>query len=253
LEAVIDILESVQDFKTKIDKILPIKCDEIIKKSYIQKAKVCHPDKHPGKPEVQEIFELITRAYDILKDEKTRNSYNNKLKLNKQSSGDFTKLKKGATEYVESIGQYLPPNDQQKLSFKEKMKELDSKHGYDSSIESIAIGAQDAKKKMNELNKIRAVQDLQLKPEKLFDEGRFDIQKFNAAFDMVHKRDDGTIIQHNGVPSAWNDMGTVANYSSFDTLGNLYVEDNNRFDTSKQIFGSIDFAEPNRKITKDDL
>ena len=33
LEAVIDVLDSVQDFKTKIDKVLPIKSDEIIKHS----------------------------------------------------------------------------------------------------------------------------------------------------------------------------------------------------------------------------
>lgn len=230
-------------------------CDEIIQKAYVKKAKACHPDRHPGRKDVAEVFELINNTYDILKNEKSRDEYNHKLTLNKQSSSDFTKLKKGATGYVETIGQYTPPTDQQKLSFKEQMKALDAKHGYDSSIESAPISKQDAKKKMLELTKNRAVQDVKLKPEKLFDEREpFNNKKFNEAFDRIHKRDNDTaMIPHNGVPLAWNDMGTVANFSSFDNLDNLYVEDNNRLDTSKQAYASINFDQSTRKMTKKEM
>jgi curved DNA-binding protein CbpA len=235
-----------------IDVCKDSNCDELIQKAYIRKAKVCHPDRHPGRKDVEEVFELLTSAYGILKDEKQRTAYNHKLSLNKQSSGDFVKLKKGASDYMQSLGEYKPPNDQQKLLFKEQMLALDTKHGFDSGMMD-PISQQDAKKKLNDLANTRSEQDKNLKPERLFDDGRFDLKKFNAAFDMVHKRDDGTMVSHNGVPSAWNDLGTVANYSSFDNLDNLYVDDSNRFDVSRQTYGSVDFGAPMQKIGKEDV
>jgi curved DNA-binding protein CbpA len=227
-------------------------CNEVIRKAYTRKAKACHPDRHPGRKDVEEVFELITSAYDILKDEKQRTEYNHKLSLNRQSSSDFIKLKKSANEYMESIGEYKPATDQQKLEFKEKMSKLDSKHGYDPD-QTGKIADKDARNKINDMNSLRAQQDRDFKPEKLFDDGRFDQKLFNAAFDKVHKKEDTTIITHNGVPSAWNDHGTVANFSTFDNLDNLYVEDGNRNDISRQNYGSTDFGAPMKKVTKDEL
>lgn len=228
-------------------------CDELLQKAYIRKAKICHPDKHPGRKDAEEVFELLTSAYDILKDNDQRLAYNNKLTLNKQSSSDFFKLKKNTIDYAQTMGEYKPPTDQQKLSFKEQMGILDAKHGFDPSTIAEPILERDTKKKLNELAKTRTEQDIKLLPEKIFENDRFDLQKFNAAFDMVHKREDNSIVSHNGVPSAWNDFGAVTNYSTFDNLDNLYVDDNNRYDTSRQTYGSIDFGAPMPKITKDDI
>jgi len=133
------------------------------------------------------------------------------------------------------------------------MKELDLKHGFDLSINCDAIPKQEARKKLNELADSRARQDITLKPEKLFDEGRWDNKKFNAAFDIIHQREEGNIVLHDGIPSAWNDHGTIANYSNFDDLDNIYVNEDNRFDTSRQNYSSIVFAESTKKITKDDM
>ena len=235
-----------------IDVCKDPKCNEIIKKEYTKKAKACHPDRHPGRKEVEEIFELITSAYDILKDEKQRNEYNHKLSLNKQSSSDFVKLKKSANDYMDSLGEFKPATDQQKITFKEEMEKLNTKHGFDSE-QINKINQQDAKKRMNEMNTVRAQQDRDFKPEKLFDDGRWDPKIFNAAFDKMHKREENAIITHNGVPSAWNDHGTVANYSTFDNLDNLYVEDSNRVDISRQNYGNVDFGAPSKKITKEDI
>lgn len=225
-------------------------CNEIIQKAYIKKAKVCHPDKHPGRKDVEEIFELITGAYDILKNEKERKAYNHKLTLENQSSNDFNKLKKGAMDYAESFGEYKPPTDTQKISFKEQMKLLDNKHNFNSSLTDAYLTPQESKKKINDLTKIRTDQDNAYKHEKLF-EGHFDRNKFNAAFDKFHKKNESNgMILHNGVPSAWNDIGTDAGFSNFDNLDNLYVETDNRFDTSRQNYGGIDFGEPtNVKIS----
>jgi len=100
---------------------------------------------------------------------------------------------------------------------------------------------------MNEIIKVRTGQDVDLKPEKLFDDGRFDLKKFNAAFDMIHKREGDAITPYDGIPSAWNDFGKVVNYGSFDALDNLYVEDDKRVDTGRQIYGNVDFGGPTKK------
>lgn len=226
-------------------------CNERIRKAYTNLAKKCHPDKHPGRKEVEEVFELLTRAYDILKDEKQRAAYNHKLSLNKQSSNDFISLKNASTKYMESMGEYKPPTKEQELEFANKMKMLDEKHGYDETKIN-KISSDDAKKLMNDAMKTRADQDRIYKPEKLFDEGRFDLKKFNAAFDKIHNKEDTTITLHNGVPLAWNGTSTTG-YSNFDDLDNLYVEDHSRLDTSGQIFGSTKFNQPNKLLTKEEV
>ena len=226
-------------------------CAEIIQKAYVKKAKLCHPDKHPGRKDIGEVFELLTSAYDILRDEKQRTAYNHKLTLNKQSSGDFLKLKKEASEYMESLGEFRPPTDQQKLTFKDQMGVLDAKHGYDTGMMG-AISEQDARKKLNDLAKTRSEQDRDLKPEKLFD-GPIDLKRFNAAFDKIHNREDTAMVQHNGVPTAWNDAGSVTPYSTFDNLDNLYTESGNRFDSGNQTYGNADFGTPMQKISKEDI
>lgn len=228
------------------------KCNEIIKKAYIKKAKICHPDKHPGRNDVIEIFELITDSYNILGNDKLRSEYNNKLSLDKQSSSDFLKLKKHTTDYVKAFGDYVPATSEQKLDFKEKMKLLDSKNGYDASLADITISQQDAKKILNQMSRTRAEQDVELKPEKLFNDGRFDPETFNAVFDKYHNKSDKSITQHNGVPMAWNDMNNTVNFSSFDNLDNLYVDTDKRTDTSRQNYANIDFGQTN-KVSKSDI
>lgn len=235
-----------------IDVCKEPKCDEIIKKAYIQKAKICHPDKHKGRKDIEEVFELLTKTYDILRDEKQRLAYNHKLTLNKQSSSDFIKLKKEATDYAQTFGEYKEPSSEQKLSFKEKMLNLDAKHNFNSSMMD-PITLQDAKKKLNDLNKTRFAQDRELKPTRLFEDGQWNPSKFNEAFDLVHNRNDNAITLHNGIPSAWNDMGTIANFSNFDELDNLYVDSDNRYDTGRQMYSGIDFGAPTKNLTKEDL
>lgn len=226
-------------------------CDAIIKAAYDKKAKACHPDKRPGDQTAAELFELISGAYDILKDAVTREQYNNKVSMNKQSASDYINLKKKATEYAESLGPYKEVTDEQKLSFKQHMALLDKKHGYDSSLEG-PLSSNDAKKRLNDLAKERALQDVTLKPDRLFTDGHFDPKKFNAAFDQVHNRGDESIMPYNGAPTAFGGSDT-SGFSSFDNLDNLYVDDGNRIDLARQSFGGTNFATPTKKITADDI
>lgn len=228
-------------------------CDVLIQKAYVKKAKLCYPDKHPGRKDIRDLFELITNAYDILKNEKLRKDYNHKLSLNRQSSGDFLKLKKSTKDHYDALGEYKEATDDQKISFKEQMKQLDKKHGYDPSMADVAIPKGEARKKVNELRGLRETQDKELMPQRMFHEGVFDPKKFNAAFDKIHNRDQGTMVSHNGIPSAWNDLGTTANYSNFDNLDNLYVETGDRFDTGRDIYAGVDFGGPAKQLGIDEM
>lgn len=215
-------------------------CDEQIKKSYRKKSVLCHPDKHPGRKDMKEVFMLITEAYNILIDPEQRRDYNNKLSLDKQSSSDFYKLRGESTKYLETVGAYKPATDEMKLSFKERMKIMDSKHGYNSSMEG-PLGKNEAKNLLNNRTSERDAQYEALKPEMIFDHGRFDAGKFNAAWDELHANGgtDGLLIPHTGAPSAWNDGDT--DYSTIGNMESLYVdEDGQNIESRKGGFASID-------------
>ena len=227
-------------------------CNELIREAYLKKAKICHPDKNRNRPEVLKLFDLVHGSFEILCDEKQRTNYNHKLKLDKQSSSSYIKLKKSAADYSESG--YLDATDDQKISFDEKMKLQDKKYGYDVETE-IPIPKADAQKKLQSYMTGRATQDVDYKPENIFEGGKFSHGKFNRAFDEQKKQlesDNSTIIAHGGIPSAWNDQGKVANFSNFDDLDNLFVEDSGRIDLSTQSYGSVDIGYvPSAKLTKD--
>lgn len=225
-------------------------CDSIIQKAYIKKAKACHPDKHPGRKDVAEIFRLLTEAYDILKDEKQRELYNCKLSLDKQSSSDFNKLKQNALDYVESLGEFREATDEQKKGFGRLTDELNKKHGYDPSQDG-HLTMQSARKRMEELTSNRQNQDANFKPERLFNEGIFDQKKFNAYFDIAHKKDNDSIVPHEGLPSAWDGSTSTMSFSPLDDVGSLYVDDRGSGD-GRQMFSGIDFG-TSQKLSKQDL
>lgn len=265
-----------------IDVCKESNCKELIQKAYNKRVKYCHPDKRiksahndkngtkefdekkelEDKKELEAIFQLVTSAYNILINEKERIAYNHKLSLDRQCSSDYFKLKKGAEEYSKTLGEYLPASEQQKLTFKDQMKQLDNKHGYEPTVEnSGAISCQDTKKRMFDLKKLREAQERECCPEKLFD-GHVDPKKFNALFDKYHNREtDNPLTTYTGAPAAWNDMGSSTGFSDFDTYDNLYVNDSNRLDMSTQNLGSVDFGHghgtgsesPIQKIRKKDL
>lgn len=225
-------------------------CDKIIKKAYLKRAKACHPDKHPDNQEISEIFQLVTMAYDVIKDEKGRIAYNNKLSIKKQTTGDFSHLKKHTDNYMKSIGEYMPPTDQQKLSFREQMNQMNLKQGYDTT-KTDAIPMHDANKLINNMKQSRSTQDRDLMPENLFKDG-IDLKKFHAVFDQVHDREKnngsvGTIQLHTGTPSAWNDDNSGSNFSSFDSMDNLYGTG------ASGNYSSTDFGTPMAKLSAEDI
>lgn len=243
-------------------------CNEIIHKAYIRRTKACHPDKYPDQKEMAEAFELVTRAYDILKNEKERNEYNYILSMNKQNSADYANLKKSAREFVKSLVENYPDAQesennsyereewsrsllkQKEEEFKEQMKILNTKHGFDPSLDKAPISQQDAKKKLLEMSQQRAAQDIECQPMKIFDEGEvFDPEKFNAVFDLIHQKEDNAIIAKE---SSYNSC-TMINFSDFDNLDKIYVEDSTRIDTPGHYAYLNNLEEPIRKVTKEEI
>lgn len=245
------IINLYQVLKLTSDVCLQPNCNELIKIAYLQESKKCHPDKNKDKTKEQlegltECFYLIQEAYKILIDEKTRANYNHKLKLDKQSSSSFVNLKQNAVDYAESK-EYKVADSNQIAGFKEQMRLMDSRRDY-SEANRVAIPKKEAKKKLQEYEAERN-KDIDYKPERLFSDGAFDGRKFNAAFDLSKKQSNfsdlgggSEMTPFSGIPSAWNGAGTVANFSNFDDLDNAFVDDRTRYDTSKQLYGNVDFT-----------
>lgn len=226
-------------------------CEELIHKAYIRKAKKCHPDKHPGRTDVQEIFELLTTAYEILKDKKQRAEYNNKLKLENESTTDFDKLKESAMKYLASYDSRTrtDTNDfliEKRALFEKEFEALNLKNGYNPEMTG-AIPDEKIKDKIKEFVSQRMNQDQNYKPNKLFDDGRFDLKKFNAAFDIHHIKDN-TIVSHNDFPDAWDNMAISTNYGTTNNISELYVNDN----IGTNLYSPVDFSE-GEKIEINDI
>lgn len=227
--------------------------DKKLQKAYIKKSRLCHPDKvnekFKNRKDITEMFELVTRAYNILKDPKKRELFNNKLSIAKQSSNDFSVLKKNAESYYDAVGPYIEPTAQNLSEFNNKMLEIDNRHGYDrSSSKTLKIPEKEMLQQLSDREKMRIQQDINLTPNKIFDANDFNIGKFNKAFEMIHKRENDTIIPHNGIPSAWN---TTSAYSNFDDLDNIYVNDNEN--GSFGDFLNFNSNENDKKLTKEDI
>ena len=76
-------------------------CDEIIRKAYLRLAVKFHPDKLPqnkftekSRQEIEEVYEMINNAYDLLKDSELGFSYNH------ISNADLGDKNPGANSYM---------------------------------------------------------------------------------------------------------------------------------------------------------
>lgn len=236
-------------------------CDELIQKAYYAIARKFHPDRNRSRvgndehddETKRDMFEVATAAYDVLKKADKRDAYNKKIKIKNQSNSDFFKLRSDSKKYSKMLGDIRPPTDVEKLHFNENMKMLDSKHSYNRDDKFCKeIPENEAIQKFSFLEKKREKDSLKYKPDKIFDDKNFNLRKFNAAFDKIKKTENSSMIEHSGAPAAWNDYGSSVGYSDFDDFDNLYTDDMNRLDMSRQNYGSINFGDTT-KISKTEV
>jgi curved DNA-binding protein CbpA len=203
-------------------------CNEIIHKAYVTKAKKYHPDKCDCDENMKQVFELITHAYDVLRDNVKRSDYNDKLKIQNQSAHDYDSLKANFNKYMDGTHQSNITEDDAKLLFKNKNLDLDTKHDYRRD-ESNTISLAESELRLQELILAREKADQSFHIPQVCNPSDMDLAKFNAMFDKMSNVSNTTLSSYKR-PDAWIGSNKNFNYSTFDTLDNIYSQLNDTYD-----------------------
>jgi curved DNA-binding protein CbpA len=226
-----------------------------IRSAYRSMAKKYHPDKG-GDPNV---FELIVQAFNVLSDPDGRHKYDKAFQISKEAESDFFKLREGASSYMKSQEGMTKEEKEEaknmaKLEFDKMWSDMNSKHDFKEYAQDDALSKQELSRRMAELNDLRKQEDIEDKPDDIFD-GHLDPTKFNALFDKkygkVGNAMSGTLIKRDGNPGAWVGGMDNGTYSSFDDYGKLYTEDDD-LGLDGQNLSSLKDSKT-AKLTKDDL
>ena len=228
-----------------------------VKDAYKILVKEFHPDR-PGGDE--EMFELVTKAYNILSDPETRREYDKAFKLIRESRKDHQSLKEAAKNYYEAQDSGVGKKSKE-VSAKEYealFAEMDRKHNYRRG-EVDVLTEQDTNRRLMDLAQAREQEDIELIQDSLLEPNNFNLGTFNAAFEAKH----GSVtdlVPHVGNPDAWcgpvgagGGMGT--NYSSLDNYDNLYVDEGeSNLGLDGQVYSSVHLdSRPSKKITAKDV
>jgi curved DNA-binding protein CbpA len=221
---------------------------KVLKDAYRELVRLYHPDRPTGDADM---FELVTHAYNVLANPTTRAEYDTMYKLSTQSESDHLKLRKNATDYYKSLDTDVTSKskDEMAVNFKKAFTDMDKKRGYNRSIEKDSIKKKESKKRLKDLELTREQEDTENIHEKLFDNGRFDLSKFNAAFDAMHGQT-MDVIPHTGNPTAFNINDEFTNYVNPENYDDLFAEDDNNF---TQDYGSINFNKPKTVMSAKDI
>lgn len=234
-----DVLEVKEDCSTKD-----------IKLAYRDLVKVYHPDKATGD---KDMFELITHAYNILVNPKTRSEYDDIYALSKQTDEDHFSMRTKAKNYAKAqeTSTVNKSKEELKMEFESAFDEFDRKHGLERDLGQHEIDSREANRMYQDLRTAREQDEIEYSHDPIFDHGRFDLDKFNAAFD-AQKDGINEIVPHSGNPMAFNEIGGMdSNYTPLDNLGDLYIDDN---DPGNGAYSNVNFDAGKRKrLTRKDI
>lgn len=234
-----------------------------IKSSYRELAKEFHPDRPSGDAEM---FELVTHAYNVLANPKTRQEYDNLYKLSKESTSDHFSLKQGYDSHssAEKSSFVKKSKKEMESDFKKVYDDMDRKHKYKRDKDDKAIGSNDFDKMARDLKLAREQEDIENIHEKIFEDGRFDLGKFNAAFDSI-KDNTGLpmeMVPHEGNPNAWDGSfggasGLDSNFGTVENYEDIYLESDSDEDGPNDlngVYGSAKFDKANaNKVSLTDV
>ncbi len=195
-----------------------------IKNSYRDFAKKFHPDKGGDK----ELFDLGTYAYEILKNEDSRNQYNEICKISKQSERDFVKMKATFDAFIDAQNASIDLTDEKTLqianeNFKQSWQELNKKHNYIEEEAKVAMKPEDATQILTDLLLSREQEDIENTHENIFEGKEFDSKKFNSFFDSKKNKQHNNQLVTDSNLSAWNNSSK--NFTQLDEANNLYDDD----------------------------
>jgi len=218
-----------------------------IKHSYRKLVKEFHPDQPNGNAE---LFDLIVGAYNILKNDKTRADYDEIFKLSKQTNSDHFKLKSNSDFFYKAQETSVTTKSKEESTkdFNINSMSLNTKHGFDNTKQD-KIDLSDANKRFNDIKDARELEYIENTPHMLFENANVDMDKFNRAFEMMHKGS-SELMEHKGAPDPWNVTDASFGYSSIDNYEDLYVND----DHETNLFSNINNVnKPSVKLTKSDV
>ena len=225
-----------------------------IKIAYAKLVQIYHPDKG-GDPE---LFQLITDAYNTLVDPQRRSEYDESSKVSKQSSSDHSSLKKAADDFFKNLNmiditeeEYNKQKNDAHNNFIKESQNMDRKHNFNKDDVGKTIDRDEANRRMRDLEMTREQEDIELTQDKLFENDRtFDLAKFNAMFDVMHKRND-ELVPHTGNPSAFNDA-TDMSFGSYNNYDTLYDEGEYTGDNTNASI-HLNNVKSSKKINKHDM
>jgi curved DNA-binding protein CbpA len=222
-----------------------------IKKAYRVLVKEYHPDKFGGDAEM---FELITHAYNVLRSSDTRNEYDKLYKLSQDIENGHNDLKYQSSQYYENLKSDITakPKDEKKQSFKKAMMDMDRKHKFNRNDLDDKISSKDTLRRLRDLEQTREHEDIEITHEQIFENGRFSLDKFNAAFDAMHKGP-MELVQHSGNPDPFNVVSSLdGNYSSISNYEDIYAEND---DVIGADYSSVNINDnkKRKRISKEDV
>jgi len=227
-----------------------------IKDSYIKLVKEFHPERPNGD---RDMFELITHAYNVLINSKSRKDYDHIHELNTKSMSSHFDLKDKSQDFYKALESDVSTKKSKEdvdKDFKKLYKEMDKKHGYKRKSDKEKLDDALMLNRLKDLETARGQDDIENMHCKIFDDGRFDLAKFNAAFDEMNKVHT-ELVPHTGNPFAYNTVDGFgasfgAAFGATEDYGELYSKDEDVLNSS--MFGPADLdigRKSTMSLTKD--
>lgn len=227
-----------------------------IKKAYVKIVKKIHPDKQKGD---NEMFEIVTHAYNILINDESRKEYDRFYEMSK-----YTESHASLKGQSEDFFKMLNKDDNTTLGggkekankeFKQAFDNMDLKHGIQRDEEYMRpLNESETSRRLEDMQDIMKQDDIESMHERLFEEGEhMDLSRFNAAFDSMYKKH-SEIVPHTGNPFAYNSVDSFGsnNFSFIDKYDELYDDDSDVLNSS--VFGPVNInVNKKQKITKKDV
>lgn len=208
----------------EILQVEPNASESHIKKTFIKAIRNFHPDKSSDLE--NEIYYHLVLSNQILLNPISRSKYDAWLLSTAQT---FDELKSGFKKTASNIDNFFPKREVSNGSFKSKMEELNKKHGYDESLNSMSINERYAKAKSSRNN-------IEIQREDIRGNEDFN-KKFNSSKETGKLKDQ--IIEWKPKSTELASWSGNDFYTNLADLDKLYVEDTvltNRFSSLDRAF-----------------
>jgi len=190
-------------------------------------------DKEKKRKQLGKQYELIRSAYNVLSDKHKKESYD--LQKKTVDNKNFLKQKDDFAEYMALQNSTISEQTKQqaKNDFEVKMIQMDTKRGYNKSIEKEAIKEKKAEKMMDDMMLLRKQQEIEYQPKNIFKNTAFDLETFNKAWDKNAKRNKPKDKSGDKTIVTWDGIGTLDSTTSYvsttDDYDNIYMDKSDLF------------------------